>query len=87
MINTKAMTVSTQFYAQLREAAGCSRVDIDIAEDATISDLLDKVYAKFPALRAHNKNILVGVGVEFVGRSYKLRPGEEISVMPPVQGG
>jgi len=25
--------------------------------------------------------------VEFVDRNYKLKPGEEIAIMPPVQGG
>jgi len=40
-----------------------------------------------PALRAHDAGILVGAGVEFVDRNYKLKPGDEISTMPPVQGG
>jgi molybdopterin converting factor small subunit len=38
-------------------------------------------------LLLHDKSILIGSGVEFVGRNYKLRSGEEISIMPPVQGG
>ena len=42
---------------------------------------------KRPALRAHDKSILVGAGLEFVDRNYKLNPGEEIAIMPPVQGG
>jgi molybdopterin converting factor small subunit len=25
--------------------------------------------------------------VEFVDRNYKVQPGDEISIMPPVQGG
>ena len=61
--------------------------DVDVTDRATVSDLLQKIYAKFPALRAHEKSILVGAGVEFVDRSYKLKSGEEISIMPPVQGG
>ena len=36
---------------------------------------------------AHDKSILVGAGLEFVDRNYKLNPGEEIAIMPPVQGG
>jgi molybdopterin converting factor small subunit len=40
-----------------------------------------------PALRTHDKSILTGVGVEFVDRNCRLKPGEEISIMPPVQGG
>jgi MoaD family protein len=79
--------VRVQFYAQLRDLAGLSTTDVDLAEGATISDLLQSVYDKFPALRSHDKNILVGAGVEFVDRNYELKPGDEISIMPPVQGG
>ncbi|MBO0696088.1 MAG: hypothetical protein DME67_05965 [Verrucomicrobia bacterium] len=31
--------------------------------------------------------MLIGAGVEFVDRNHKLKPGDEISIMPPVQGG
>jgi MoaD family protein len=81
------MTVRVQFYAQLRDAAGRSYSDVDLADGANVSDLLKNLYAKFPALGEHDKSILVGAGVEFVDRNYQLKGGEEISVMPPVQGG
>ena len=79
--------VHVKFYAQLRDIARAQADDVDVTDRATVSDLLQKIYAKFPALRAHEKSILVGAGVEFVDRSYKLKSGEEISIMPPVQGG
>ena len=81
------MKVRVQFFAQLRDLVGVQAVDVDLAEDASVSDLLQNIYAKFPALRAHDKSILIGAGVEFVDRNYKLKPGEEVSIMPPVQGG
>ena len=81
------MRVRVQFFAQLRDLVGLQAVDVDLAEGANVSDLLQNLYTKFPALRAHDKNILIGVGVEFVDRNYKLKSGDEISIMPPVQGG
>lgn len=81
------MKVRATLYAQLRDAAGIQEVDVDLPEAATVSDLLDQVYRKIPALRAHDKTILIGVDVEFVDRNYKLKAGEEIAIMPPVQGG
>jgi MoaD family protein len=81
------MKVRVQFYAQLRDLVGKREIDIDVAAGATVRDLLDQIYAQQPALRSHDKSILIGAGVEFVDRSYKPKPGEEISVMPPVQGG
>ena len=81
------MKIHVQFYAQLRDLVGMRELDIDLAEDATVGDLLEKVYAKQPALRSHDKSILIGAGVEFVDRSYELKRREEIAIMPPVQGG
>jgi molybdopterin converting factor small subunit len=81
------MKVRAQFYAQLRDLVGSRVIDVDLPEGATVRDLLEQVYAQQPKLRLHDKSILIGAGVEFVDRNYRLKPGEEISVMPPVQGG
>ena len=81
------MKVRVQFYAQLRDLVGMRELDLDVAEGATVRDLLEEIYAQQPALRSHDKSILIGAGVEFVDRNYELKPGEEIAIMPPVQGG
>jgi molybdopterin converting factor small subunit len=81
------MKARVQFYAQLRDLTGVQTLDVDLAEEARVSDLLENLYTKFPALRDRDKGILVGAGVEFVDRNYKLRPDNEIAIMPPVQGG
>lgn len=81
------MKVRVQFYAQLRDLVGMREFEVELPEGATVSDLLDQVYAQRPALGAHDKSILIGAGLEFVNRDYKLKPDEEIAIMPPVQGG
>ena len=75
------------FFSQLRDLAGVAELDVDLAQGATVAQLLEQLYQKFPALRAHDKSILVGAGVEFVDRNYVIKPGDEIAIMPPVQGG
>jgi MoaD family protein len=81
------MKLHVRFYSQLRDLVGRPELDLDLAEGTAVSELLEQLYAKAPALRSHDKSILVGAGVEFVDRNYKLRAGDEISIMPPVQGG
>ena len=81
------MKVRVQFLAQLRDLTRVHGVDLDLADGATVSDLLKDAYQKFPALRAQDKSILVGAGLEFVDRNYRLKAGEDIAIMPPVQGG
>jgi MoaD family protein len=81
------MKVRVKFYAQLRDLVGCRELELEISNGAMVRDLLEQLYVERPALRAHDKSILIGAGVEFVDRNYKLNPGEEIAIMPPVQGG
>ena len=81
------MNVRVQFYAQLRDLAGASELQVDLPDKATVSDLLAKIYERMPALRSRDRSILIGAGVDFVDRNYKLKPNDEISIMPPAQGG
>jgi molybdopterin converting factor small subunit len=81
------MKIRAQFYSHLRDVAGVPALDVDLPEQSTVADLLEQIYSKVPALRPHDKSILVGTGVDFVDRRYKVKPEEEISIMPPVQGG
>lgn len=81
------MKVRVQFYAQLREVVGIDQLELEFRQGATVRELLEKIYTQKPALRGHDRSILVGAGLEFVDRNYKLNPGEEIAIMPPVQGG
>jgi molybdopterin converting factor small subunit len=81
------MKIHVQFYAQLRDLIGMRELDVDLSEGATVRGLLDQIYVRQPALRSHDKSILIGSGVEFVDRNHELKPGEEIAIMPPVQGG
>ena len=81
------MNVRVKFYAQLRELIGVHELELQLAPCATVRELLENIYAQQPALRAYDNSILIGAGLEFVDRNYKLNPDEEIAIMPPVQGG
>ena len=62
-------------------------MNLEIEEGSSVDDLLKNLFARRPALKAADKTILVAAGVEFVDRNYVMRRGDEISIMPPVQGG
>ena len=81
------MKVRVQFFSRLKDLVREAEADYEIAEGSTVADLLAQLYACSPALREWDASILVGAGVEFVGRDYVLRPNDEIAIMPPVQGG
>jgi molybdopterin converting factor small subunit len=81
------MKVHVQFFSRLRDLAGKAEVDFELPEPATAADLLERIYSTTPALRHWDKSILVAAGVEFVARDYVVKANDEISIMPPVQGG
>jgi molybdopterin converting factor small subunit len=81
------MKIHVQFFAQLRDVAGASDLDLELPAGSTAGDLLEAVYERVSALRNWNESILIGAGVEFVGREHVLQPNEKIALMPPVQGG
>jgi len=81
------MKVHVQFFSRLRDLAEVSEVELEIREGIRVADLLGILYSRTPALRDWDKSILVAAGVEFVGRDYVLQPEDQISIMPPVQGG
>ena len=81
------MKIRVQFYAQLRDLIGIPELELELPQGATVRELLENIYEREPALRVHDKSILIGAGLEFVDRNYKLNQDEEIAIMPPVQGG
>jgi molybdopterin converting factor small subunit len=81
------MKVRVQFFSRLRDLAGVSEMEMDVPDKTTVANLLELVYAHTPVLREWDKSILAAAGVEFVSRNYVLQPNDDISIMPPVQGG
>jgi molybdopterin converting factor small subunit len=81
------MKVHVQFFSRLRDLAGVQEMELEVPESARVADLLEALYSRTPPLRDWDKSILVAAGVEFVGRDYVVRRGDQISIMPPVQGG
>ena len=81
------MTVRVQFFSHLKDIAGNAEPTVEVLEGAKVSELLAKLYSRYPGLRAWDGTILVGAGLEFVDRDYVLQSGDQIAIMPPVQGG
>lgn len=81
------MKITVQLFSFFRQLTGQNELAIDLADNATVADALAQVYAKFPRLSEADKSIRIAVGVEFATRATKLRDGDVLSLMPPLQGG
>ena len=81
------MQVAVHFYSYFKELTGCAETAETLDEGSTIETLMQQLIARFPKLGAMRKSTLIAVGVEYQGRGYVLKEGEEVSLFPPVQGG
>ena len=81
------MKVRIQFFSHLRDAVGAAQLEQEMPEGTSVRHLLELLYAGYPRLREWDANILIGVGLEFVGRDQVLHANDEVALMPPLQGG
>jgi len=81
------MTVSVHLWSYFRDLAGTAELQVELPDAASVADLLDAVYRQHPKLGALRNSTLIAVGVDYQGPSYVLKPGDEVSLFPPVQGG
>ncbi len=79
--------MKVQFFSQLKEIVGASELTLELPAGTPVAELLARLYRDFPALEQWDRNLLIGVGVDFVARDYPLRTDDQIAIMPPVQGG
>jgi sulfur-carrier protein len=79
------MIIELQYFSRLRELKG--PVTIEVQTGTTVAKLLERLSAEVPELKKWNSHLLVAVGYEYVGRDHVLCEGDQLSLMPPVQGG
>ncbi len=81
------MKVVVHFYSYFADLTGCTEAHEELPAGTTIDGLLRNLHARFPKLVAMKNSTLIAVGVEYQGRDYVLKDGDEVSLFPPVQGG
>jgi molybdopterin synthase catalytic subunit len=78
--------VSVQLFAGLRERAGARRLEVELAEPATVADLLAAMAAT-PVGELAPRSCIVAVNREYAGASDPIGPEDELALIPPVSGG
>ena len=81
------MTVRVLFFSSLRDLAGESETELELPGGASVGDLLDDLGSRIPGMAEWDSRLLVAVDQEYADRGEVLREGQEVAVMPPVQGG
>jgi MoaD family protein len=81
------MTIRVQFWSYFKDLTGCAQASEELPPGATLGDLLQRLHVRFPKLLTMQNSTLIAVGLEYQGRDYVLKAGDEVSLFPPVQGG
>ena len=81
------MRVSLLLFAQCRRAAGSSVVAVDLPDGAGLAELWDAAVRTCPALTPFRETARVAVNRDFADAATRLRPGDEVAIIPPVSGG
>ena len=74
------MIVSVRLFAGLRERAGRDRVELELPDGATVSDLL-------AAMDVAPRSCVVAINREYADEGQPVRAGDEVALVPPVSGG
>jgi molybdopterin converting factor subunit 1 len=84
------MTVRLLFFSQLRDLCGADELAFELEPadgETVVGDLLEKLYTDYEGMREWDGRLLVAVNQEYADRRTALSEGDEVAVMPPVQGG
>ena len=83
------MKIRVLFFSILQDLVGTDEVEEVLSQDRDwkVSDLLEKLYTEHEGLRDWDGKILVALDREIVDRNKSLADGQELAIMPPVQGG
>jgi molybdopterin synthase catalytic subunit/molybdopterin converting factor small subunit len=81
------VNITVQFFSFLRQRTGQDELTLNLVDGSTVADALAQLHARFPQLKEAEKTMLIAIGMEFATRASRLRDGDVLSVMPPLQGG
>jgi len=76
------MNVRVQLFAGLRERAGTKEIELELPDDARVSDALERVKPLTDGIR-----VVMAVNHEYAQADDELHPGDEVALIPPVSGG
>lgn len=81
------MKITVQFFSFLRQLVGQNECSLTLPNGADVAAALAELHGRFPKLKEADKTVLMAVGFEFAPPATKLRDGDVLSLMPPLQGG
>lgn len=81
------MQIRVLFFGMLKDIVGTSSERIELREDASVGDVLAYYAAEAPRLKELLASLAVAVNLHYAGAETRLKPNDEVALLPPVSGG
>jgi molybdopterin converting factor subunit 1 len=81
------MRVRVLFFGMLKDLAGKSSDLLELPESASVADLLSQYSAHMPRFQDSLSSLAVAVNQQYASPGTKLKPDDEVALLPPVSGG
>ena len=83
------MNLTVLFFSTLREITGVEEMTLALedGEAITVADVLERLYLRYPKLRQWEGRVLLALDQSYVDGEEIVEDGQELAIMPPVQGG
>jgi len=79
------MNIKLLLFAQAREIAGDSEIDLILPEESDVGALIRLLTTRFPAFS--QLEMKAAVNSEYVEDNHRLHNGDEVAIIPPISGG
>ncbi|MEZ6084748.1 MAG: MoaD/ThiS family protein [Phycisphaerae bacterium] len=80
-------TIHLNLFGPARDFAGAAVMPIELADGATVGDLMQRLGERFPEWRIGLQSVRFAIDDAFVTAAHKLSEGDHVAVIPPVSGG
>ena len=87
LFSYQTMQVNVKFFSYLRQITGTDQLSVDLAEKATVADLLKSLNEKFDGLSIKDERTSIMVNHKNVFPHTILKEGDQVLLLPIMEGG
>jgi molybdopterin synthase catalytic subunit len=81
------MKVRVRLFAGLREYVGQAELELELPDNARVSDLQETIGRDYPRLKPLLPGLAFAVNEEYATRDQALHEDDEVALIPPISGG
>jgi len=79
--------VTIRLFARLRDIAGATELERNVAAGATIGSIWQELVADYPDFAGYERSISAAVNADYARMTEAVKDGDEVAFLPPVSGG